>query len=78
MDPARVPADALTASGSGLDVYISPEYAALQEARVSRERGLPAEAVRALVAEATTGRTLGFLGEPRVNLVLLNAALAEG
>jgi K+-transporting ATPase ATPase C chain len=76
VDPEAVPADALTASASGLDAFISPEYAALQESRVARERGLPAATVRGLVAEATTGRALGFLGEPRVNVVRLNAALA--
>jgi K+-transporting ATPase ATPase C chain len=76
VDPRQVPADAVTASASGLDAFISPAYARLQEARVARVRGLPASRVQALVAGATSGRTLGFLGEPRVNVVTLNAALA--
>lgn len=77
VDPADVPADALTASASGLDPDVSPAYAALQVPRVARERGLPAAQVRALVADATRGRDLGVLGEPRVNVLLLNLALAR-
>jgi K+-transporting ATPase ATPase C chain len=76
VDPAAVPADAVTASASGLDPFISPAYAALQEARVARVRGLDATRVAALVQASTSGRSWGFLGEPRVNVVELNAALA--
>jgi K+-transporting ATPase ATPase C chain len=75
--PASVPVDALTAGASGLDPHISPEYAALQVARVARENDLPADAVRRLVADATEGRTLGVLGEARVNVLLLNVAVTE-
>lgn len=74
--PAQVPPDAVTASGSGLDPDISPAYAALQVNRVARERGLSVAKVQELVKESTEGRTLGFLGEPRVNVVKLNSALA--
>ncbi|MGX2998655.1 potassium-transporting ATPase subunit C [Streptomyces sp. JNUCC 64] len=75
--PARpaVPGDAVTASGSGLDPHISPAYARLQTARVAARRGLAARTVRELVADHTTGRALGVLGEPAVNVVTLNAAL---
>ncbi|WP_433163425.1 potassium-transporting ATPase subunit KdpC [Kribbella sp. CA-247076] len=76
VDPAQVPPDALTASGSGLDPHISPAYAALQVNRVARAQGRPVAEVQRLVQENTDGRTLGFLGEPRVNVVSLNAALA--
>lgn len=74
-DPADVPADALTASASGLDPHVSPGYAEQQVARVARERGLDEPAVRDLVAEHTQGRDLGFLGEPRVSVLELNLAL---
>lgn len=75
--PQQVPVDAVTASGSGLDPDISPAYAALQVARVARETGLPVQRVRELVAEATDGRLLGFLGEPTVNVTELNLIVRD-
>ncbi len=72
---AVVPADAVTAGGSGLDPHISVAYADLQAARVARERGMPVETVRRLIAANTTGRPLGFMGEPAVNVLELNLAL---
>ena len=75
VNPAQVAPDALLASGSGLDPHISPAYAQEQIARVARERGLTQAQVQALVAQNTQGRTLGFLGEPRVNVLNLNLAL---
>jgi K+-transporting ATPase ATPase C chain len=70
-----VPADAVTASASGLDPDISPEYAALQVDRVARGRGRSADDVRKLLKKYTHGRELGFLGEPTVNVLDLNTAL---
>ncbi|MFE7974285.1 potassium-transporting ATPase subunit C [Streptomyces shenzhenensis] len=75
--PSDVPADAVTSSGSGLDPDISPAYAALQVHRVAARNGLPAARVDKLVEDHTTGRTLGFIGEPRVNVLELNIALKD-
>lgn len=72
---ALLPVDAVTTSGSGLDPDISPAYARLQAPRVARVRGLPIERVQSLIEEQTAGRTWGILGEPRVNVLLLNLAL---
>lgn len=77
VDPADVPPDALTASASGLDPHVSPAYAALQVERVARVRGLDPATVERLVAAATQGRDLGVLGEPRVDVLGLNLALAN-
>ncbi|MEU9356882.1 potassium-transporting ATPase subunit C [Streptomyces sp. NPDC048301] len=73
--PADVPADAVTSSGSGLDPNISPEYAEIQVHRVAERNGLPVAQIDKLVDAHTDGRQLGFLGEPRVNVLELNTAL---
>ncbi|MER7983851.1 potassium-transporting ATPase subunit C [Streptomyces sp. NPDC095817] len=73
--PSDVPAEAVTSSGSGLDPDISPDYADLQVHRVAEKNGLPVAQVEKLVGEHTDGRTLGFVGEPRVNVLELNIAL---
>ncbi|MEU6560814.1 potassium-transporting ATPase subunit C [Nocardia nova] len=72
-----VPADAVTASGSGLDPQISPRYAEIQTARVAAARGVPADRIAAVVAEHSHGRDLGFLGEPRVDVLALNLDLDQ-
>ncbi|MEW2519041.1 potassium-transporting ATPase subunit KdpC [Actinacidiphila alni] len=77
VDPASVPADALTSSGSGLDPDISPAYAYEQVNRVAKARGLTADAVHKLVADHVVNRDLGFLGAKRVNVLDLNRALAK-
>ncbi|MER7946748.1 potassium-transporting ATPase subunit C [Streptomyces sp. NPDC096079] len=77
VDPADVPADAVTSSGSGLDPHISPEYAALQVHRVAERNHLTVAQVDRLVTDHTDDRLLGFIGEPRVNVLALNIALRE-
>jgi K+-transporting ATPase ATPase C chain len=72
---ALIPADAVTASASGLDPHITVANANLQAGRVGRSRGMTEQAVRNMIAEHTEGRALGLLGEPRVNVVTLNLAL---
>lgn len=75
VDPADVPPDAVTASGSGLDPQISEDYAEIQIDRVASANGLEPETVRELVDQNTEGRSLGFLGEPGVNVLRLNVAV---
>ncbi|MFF4508883.1 potassium-transporting ATPase subunit C [Streptomyces sp. NPDC001401] len=74
---SEVPADAVTSSGSGLDPNISPQYADIQVHRIAEKNGLTVAQVQKLVDEHTDGRTLGFIGEPRVNVLELNIALKD-
>jgi len=74
---SQIPADAVMASGSGLDPDISPANAAIQAGRVAAARHVSPSAIRALVSQYTQGRTLGFLGEPRVDVLTLNIALDQ-
>jgi K+-transporting ATPase ATPase C chain len=74
---SQIPPDAVTTSGSGLDPDISPQYADIQVARVAAARHLPVSQVQALVSKYTQSRVLGFLGEPRVDVLTLNIALDE-
>jgi potassium-transporting ATPase KdpC subunit len=74
---AQIPADAVTASGSGLDPHISPANAEVQAARVAKARGISLDRATQLVAQFTEGPTLGLLGDPRVNVLLLNLALDQ-
>ena len=77
VDPSEVPADAVTASGSGLDPHISVAYALLQVPRVAEARGLSEQEVRDLVESRIQGRDLGFLGAERINVAELNLALDD-
>lgn len=76
-DSAKVPIDAATKSGSGLDPDISVQNARLQANRVALARGIPTERVQSLVTERTASRTIGIFGEPRVNVLMLNLAIDE-
>ncbi|MBT0568349.1 potassium-transporting ATPase subunit C [Williamsia sp. CHRR-6] len=75
VSPERVPADAVTGPGSGLDPDISIAYARLQAPRIARVTGMSLERVRAIIDEHTSGRQLGFLGQPRVNVLKVNVGL---
>ncbi|MCD9199098.1 potassium-transporting ATPase subunit KdpC [Aeromicrobium wangtongii] len=77
VDPSDVPPDAVTASGSGLDPHISVAYARIQVERVAKANGLGVAAVRQMVANNTDGRSLGFLGEPGVNVLRLNVDVKD-
>ncbi|WP_033214990.1 K(+)-transporting ATPase subunit C [Kitasatospora phosalacinea] len=77
VDPVSVPPDAVTSSGSGLDPHISVAYAKEQVDRVAQARGLSTDALNRLIDTCTEGRSLGFLGEDGVNVVLLNKAISE-
>ncbi|GAA2580211.1 MULTISPECIES: K(+)-transporting ATPase subunit C [Micrococcales] len=77
VSPDEIPADAVTASSSGLDPHISPQYAQLQVQRVSDARGLTVDQVQGILDEHAQGRDLGYLGEPTVNVVELNLALDQ-
>ena len=73
--PGVIPADAVTTSGSGLDPDVSPAYARLQAARIARARGVPVQQVQTIIDGQTKGALLGFVGQPRVNVLLTNRAL---
>jgi K+-transporting ATPase ATPase C chain len=70
-----IPADAVTTSGSGLDPDVSPAYARLQAARIARARGVSVQQVQSIIDSQTEGAFLGFIGQPRVNVLLTNRAL---
>jgi len=73
----QIPADAVTGSASGLDPHISPANADLQASRIAKARGVTPDQVRTLIAQATDKPTLGFIGEPRVNVLMLNVSLDQ-